>query len=287
MRTVRRPILFLALTVLVAACGSPTATAGPSTSVAPEIDESVAELIAAAETSVATGSVRVAQTIEFEGSTIIPDGTSAWAQGQATLDQPRRMHRRRTSRLCRWASSRCSSTTRSSTCMGQSSPARRRGQVAPRRPGLVRPGRCAVQGARVRPERRGDGPCLPVWRDRARRRHREQPDRRPDHAAPRDGDRPRVGAGTDSGGSVRGPRGPDRVDARRGNRAKARRGGLDRRRRRPRPPPGVQLRPGRRPGRRHDEHDDRLQRLGGELELNLPEDSRWSRSRTPRSAKEG
>ena len=92
MRTVRRPILFLALAVFVAACGSPTATAGPSTSTAPEIDESVAELIAAAEASLATGTVRVAQTIEFEGSSIIPDGTSAWAQGQATLDQPRRMH---------------------------------------------------------------------------------------------------------------------------------------------------------------------------------------------------
>ena len=65
---------------------------GPSTSATPELDESVAELIAAAETSLATGTVRVAQTIEFEGSSIIPDDTSAWAQGQATLDQPRRMH---------------------------------------------------------------------------------------------------------------------------------------------------------------------------------------------------
>ena len=57
-----------------------------------QLAKDVAELIAAAETSLATGTVRVAQTIEFEASSIIPDGTSAWAQGQATLDQPRRMH---------------------------------------------------------------------------------------------------------------------------------------------------------------------------------------------------
>lgn len=92
MRTVRRPILFLALAVLVAACGSPAASAGPATSATPALDEGIAELIAGAEASLATGTVRVAQTIEFEGSTIIPDGTSAWAQGQATLGQPRRMH---------------------------------------------------------------------------------------------------------------------------------------------------------------------------------------------------
>jgi hypothetical protein len=107
-----------ALAAVLAACGGPVATtspttaptatpaasatatdapASPSDSAEPSATESEAvaggneDVIAAADATIAEGTVRIEQTLEFNGSSLIPDGTSATTTGQASFDLPRQM----------------------------------------------------------------------------------------------------------------------------------------------------------------------------------------------------
>jgi hypothetical protein len=71
-----------------------TATEPPATpTTAPSSAETGAtrDVIEAADATLAEGTVRVDQTIEFSGSNAIPAGTSATTVGQASFGQPRRM----------------------------------------------------------------------------------------------------------------------------------------------------------------------------------------------------
>ena len=109
----RPAILLLALALVVAACGGTAPSAVPSPSVAPSAppataspaatspaptptpastvaDEAeVAALLDAARASVAAGTVRIDYSVEFAGSTAIPDGVFLTGEGQASFARPR------------------------------------------------------------------------------------------------------------------------------------------------------------------------------------------------------
>jgi hypothetical protein len=95
MRRSRHTVALAILALIAVGCASPSAspnvlpsaaTATPSPS--PSGDAAAAELLAAAIATLDEGTARVEQTIEFEGSTVIPDGTSATARGQGSFDEP-------------------------------------------------------------------------------------------------------------------------------------------------------------------------------------------------------
>jgi hypothetical protein len=107
------PVLLLAvvaaLAVVLAACGGTTVASPSPTSAAPTatptpterptptpeptpaVDPDLQELVDAALASVEEGTVRIDQTAEFNGSTVIPDGTAISAVGQAAFGKPRQM----------------------------------------------------------------------------------------------------------------------------------------------------------------------------------------------------
>ena len=76
---------------------TPTATpstepsASPTSAASSPATGAAGDMIAAAEATLAEGTVRVDQTLEFSASSIIPAGTSATTVGQATFDKPRQM----------------------------------------------------------------------------------------------------------------------------------------------------------------------------------------------------
>ena len=71
-----------------------TADATPAPTVAPTAspaDQGLAAVVQAAGATIETGTVVVDQTVEFSGSTVIPDGASINASGQAGFATPRQM----------------------------------------------------------------------------------------------------------------------------------------------------------------------------------------------------
>jgi hypothetical protein len=104
-----RLLVFALVTTLAAACGSgtpsqvpasstpvatPQATPSPTPRPTPEptsaADAARDELIEAALATVATGTVRVRQDVVFHDSSLVPDGTTMTAAGQAAFDAPKR-----------------------------------------------------------------------------------------------------------------------------------------------------------------------------------------------------
>jgi hypothetical protein len=101
----RNGLIAAVLVILLAACGetgdatpaptsNPTATpepATPSPSAEAGLDPDAEPLLAAVETSVDEGTVTVDQTLVFEGSSVIPEGTSGGGTGQASFGEDRQM----------------------------------------------------------------------------------------------------------------------------------------------------------------------------------------------------
>jgi hypothetical protein len=81
------------LLAFLAACGgAPLPTISPSAAPTPTATRSVSDaVIAAADATIAQGTVRIDQTLDINGSTVIPNGTSASASGQASFGIPRQM----------------------------------------------------------------------------------------------------------------------------------------------------------------------------------------------------
>ena len=95
MGLIRKPFALLILVAALVGCSaspsvspsaveSSTAAALPS----PTTENGATALIDAVEATFAEGTVRIGQTIEFVGSSVIPDGTSGSAGGQASLEEP-------------------------------------------------------------------------------------------------------------------------------------------------------------------------------------------------------
>jgi hypothetical protein len=101
---IRTIIPVIGLATLLVACGSPAsvapsaaasvATQAPTSSPSPSEPQAAADLIAAVEATLEQGTVRLEQTIEFQDSAVIPDGTTASAQGQASLGPPQQLRLR-------------------------------------------------------------------------------------------------------------------------------------------------------------------------------------------------
>jgi hypothetical protein len=100
LRQFRTSIAVVAFAAAAIACNgsaTPSSSVGAPATAVPErptpeatanLTERVGEVLDAAVTTLNAETVRLQQTLEFQGSTVIPDGTSGSATGQASLGEP-------------------------------------------------------------------------------------------------------------------------------------------------------------------------------------------------------
>jgi len=87
MAVMRRVLASVALfTLILSGCGGDGGNGDGSNGAA----ASPADIVAAVETTAAAGSVALDMTVEFNGSSAVPDGTTIGMTGGSTLGDPRR-----------------------------------------------------------------------------------------------------------------------------------------------------------------------------------------------------